>query len=380
MTALRPCSTHCLPGAHRHSERECQDHPRRRSERQPIAPNEFPQAVPPIGRTRQHHVVVQVTQDIHRQPVGGLVTAVAVLFQRFHHDPIQIAPQQLGQAGGVGLPAVRYVREALDGKGRQASRGPRRVLLTHRLEDLVDGGLSQFRRFKGGLGSQKLVKQHAKRIDISPRINVLPAKTGLLGTHVGGCGGKLLVGRDDGFLGEAPLQRRFGDAEVDHFGHRLAILLGHENIRRLNVLMDDTLKVGVLDRLAHLREQPQPFPDREVMLVAVIGNFGPIDILHDEIRAASVGFARVEDSSDVGVIHHGQGLPLAVEARNHLARIHPDLNYLEGDPATDWFFLFGEEYYSKTARANLLDQPVAADPLPGFHRRTLSANAGTDLL
>jgi hypothetical protein len=34
---------------------------------------------------------------------------------------------------------------------------------------------------------------------------------------------------------------------------------------------------------------------------------------------------RIEDARDIRVIHHGQRLPLLLEARDHLLRIHPIL-------------------------------------------------------
>ena len=51
---------------------------------------------------------------------------------------------------------------------------------------------------------------------------------------------------------------RLGDAEVDHLRHRPAVLHGDQDVRRLDVAVDDALLVGVLDRLADLDEQLQP--------------------------------------------------------------------------------------------------------------------------
>ena len=55
-----------------------------------------------------------------------------------------------------------------------------------------------------------------------------------------------------------PLVGRLGDAEVDHLGHRLAVVERHQDVRRLDVAVDDPLLVGVLDRLADRDEQLQP--------------------------------------------------------------------------------------------------------------------------
>src|SRR5437588_5117659 len=39
----------------------------------------------------------------------------------------------------------------------------------------------------------------------------------------------------------------------------------------------------------------------------------------------------VEDLGDVGVVHQGEGLPLGLEAGDHLARVHHRLEHLQGD-------------------------------------------------
>ena len=56
------------------------------------------------------------------------------------------------------------------------------------------------------------------------------------------------------------------------FGSGLAIPLGDEHVRWLQVAMDDTLLVRVLDGRAHLHEQRQPIARREALAIAVIGD------------------------------------------------------------------------------------------------------------
>jgi hypothetical protein len=57
-----------------------------------------------------------------------------------------------------------------------------------------------------------------------------------------------------------PAFGRLGDAEVDHLRHRHPVVQRNENVRRLDVAMDDPLLVRVLDGLANLDEQIEPFP------------------------------------------------------------------------------------------------------------------------
>ena len=52
----------------------------------------------------------------------------------------------------------------------------------------------------------------------------------------------------------------------------------------------------------------------------ILGDRHAMDQLHDEVRAAAVRGAGIEDLGDVGMVHHGQGLPLGLEAGDDLAR------------------------------------------------------------
>ena len=55
--------------------------------------------------------------------------------------------------------------------------------------------------------------------------------------------------------------------------YRHAVVDGDEDVRRLDVAVDDALLMRVLNRAANLNEEIQPLGSREIALVAVIGNF-----------------------------------------------------------------------------------------------------------
>ena len=59
-----------------------------------------------------------------------------------------------------------------------------------------------------------------------------------------------------------PRAGRLGDAEVDHLGHRLAVVEGDQDVRRLQVAVDDALLVGVLHGLADRDEELEPLARR----------------------------------------------------------------------------------------------------------------------
>jgi hypothetical protein len=73
--------------------------------------------------------------------------------------------------------------------------------------------------------------------------------------------------------------------------------------------------------------------------------------------------AGVEDLGDGGVVHHGQGLPLGLEAGHDLLGVHALLDDLEGDLAFDGLLLLGQPDLSHAALAELLEQAVGTDLL-----------------
>ena len=124
--------------------------------------------------------------------------------------------------------------------------------------------------------------------------------------------------------------------------------------------MDDALLVGVLHRLADRHEQLQPLLGRQPGLVAELGQRQAVDQFHDEERLARRRQAAVEHAGDVGVIHHGQRLPLLLEARQHGLGVHAGLDELERHLAFDGLGLLGDPDLAHAAFADLLLQRVAA--------------------
>jgi hypothetical protein len=62
------------------------------------------------------------------------------------------------------------------------------------------------------------------------------------------------------------------------------------------------------------------------------------------------------------MVHHGQGLPLGLEAGDHLPRVHAELDDLERHPAVDGRFLFGHVDDAEAPLTDLLEDLVRADP------------------
>jgi hypothetical protein len=145
-----------------------------------------------------------------------------------------------------------------------------------------------------------------------------------------------------------------GHPEVDHLRHRLIVVERDQYVARLEVAVDDSFLVGVLDGVADLEEQPQPPRDWQAPLVAVAGDGHPADQFHHEIGTAAVGGARLPHLCDFGVVHHRQRLPLGLEAGNDLAAVHARLDDLDRHLPPHGLRLLGHEHDAHAPLADLL--------------------------
>ena len=102
----------------------------------------------------------------------------------------------------------------------------------------------------------------------------------------------------------------FGDTEVDDFGHRHAVVDGDQDVRGLEVAMDDALLMRVLDGLTNLHEQVESLPCGKILLVAVVGDPKSPNEFHYEVGSAGLRGAAVENLRDVRMVHQSQRLPL----------------------------------------------------------------------
>src|SRR5262249_48822467 len=100
---------------------------------------------------------------------------------------------------------------------------------------------------------KQLVQHSAERVDIGARIDILCFEIGLLGAHI--------LGRSHEHAKVGELRRirqwlthRLGDTEIDYLGHRIAVPLDDENVRWLDVAVNDTLLMRMLNRLANRNE------------------------------------------------------------------------------------------------------------------------------
>ena len=134
-----------------------------------------------------------------------------------------------------------------------------------------------------------------------------------------------------------------------------------EDVRRLQVAVDDPLLVRVLHGRANLLEQAKALLNAEPVRVAELGEGDALDEFHDEVRLAGVRGAGIEQLGDVGMIHQGDGLPFGLEPGKDRRRVAAlDADQFDRDPALDRFGLVGHPDGAHSAFADLLKELVLA--------------------
>ena len=158
--------------------------------------------------------------------------------------------------------------------------------------------------------------------------------------------------------------KQFGDPEVEELRARPAgLVLGHEDVRRLEVAVDDEAPVCGAHSRADLGEEAEPVLNGEPPPVAVGRDGLALDELHREVRppveAPALGDAAVEEAGDVGVVEAGEDLALLAEPGEHGLGVHPAPDELErGALAVSAVGALGEEDVPHPTSAD------AADDLP----------------
>ena len=74
-----------------------------------------------------------------------------------------------------------------------------------------------------------------------------------------------------------------------------------ENVRWLEIAMDDQVGVGVTDCREHVEDQPQPVSDAQAMGIGEGVDRLAVDVFEDEIRLAARAHAGVEQPRDIRV-------------------------------------------------------------------------------
>ena len=332
-----------------------------------MAPHEFSGPIRDVRGTGGDRLVLEVPQDVAGEFVGGFVAAGAILLEAAHHDPVKVAPQQGDQLGRCNLAVVRGGAEHLALQGLEAVGRADRLVFADVPARFIEPDLEQVHRVERSPAGEQFVEEDAERVDIGTRIHIDGAQLGLFRADVGRGPDELSDGREGRLRGEVALGR-LGDAEVDHLGHGDIVVQGDENVRGLDVAVDDALEVRVLDRMADLDEKAQALVGRQIVRVAKGRDRLPADQFHDEIRPTGVGGAGVEHLRDIRMIHHRQELPFGLEPGDDLLCVHAQFDDFEREAAAHGVFLPREPDGAAAAFPDIFEELVATDLVAGLLR------------
>jgi len=286
---------------------------------------------------------------------GTLVAEVAVFLEGFVDNAFEVR-------GQVGIQAER-------GGGRGIENG---------FEDFR-GTAATKRQDAGG----HLVEDGAEGKKITAGIEIFGA--GLLGRHVRngaergtGTGKVLLIDGGGHGVGRCDLTGRrrgsgnFGKAEVENFG---VTAFGYENVRGLNVAMNDALGVGGIEGVGGFESEG----DDGFVIEGLAGDLmlqgQAIEKFHGDERLLAV-LADFVDGADVGVVESGRGAGFAAEAFEGL-RVAGEFfgKKFEGDEAAE-FRVFGFVDDSHAAAAEFFEDAVVRDSLADHWSRIVRGGVG----
>src|SRR5664280_1478608 len=241
----------------------------------------------------------------------------------------------------------------------------RRLNFQDRAAHFIQPGLKQFLRIEGSFAREQFVKQYSQAVNVAARVNVQARHHRLLGAHVGRCADELLERGEEGVIGQ-PSLRGLGDAEINHLGHGHAVVDGDEDVRGLDVAMDDSLLVRVLDDLANLDEQLEPIFSGNFVLVAVFGDLDSAHQFHHKVWPSRFSRACIQNFRNVWMIHQRQRLSFGFKPCDDAFGVHAELDDFERDAAANRLLLLGHINDPATTFANLLEQLVSANLVAGF--------------
>ena len=187
---------------------------------------------------------------------------------------------------------------------------------------------------------EQFVEHHAEGVDVRARVDV-DLVGGLLRTHVFERADEAAVRRQQRDI-EQSRAERLRDSEVDHRRRGTAVAIAHEDVRRLEIAVQDALLVRGLDRVADGREQIDARRQVERAFVAIARDRLPGHEVHAEERPFVGRHPGVEDARHVGVFEQRQCLPFDGEAGQDLARVHARADDLDRDLALHGFVLLRE--------------------------------------
>ena len=150
-----------------------------------------------------------------------------------------------------------------------------------------------------------------------------------------------------------------------------------EDVRGLDVAVDDQVLVRVIDRLQHLEEQAQSLEDAPAARVAELGDGLPVDVLQHDERLTDRGDAGVVEPRNVRMFEQAQHVAFAFEALDVVACAERPQRHLQGDGATrSAIAVLGQPDRGHASAAQQPDQSIRADSIAVARRDGVQSERG----
>ncbi len=140
---------------------------------------------------------------------------------------------------------------------------------------------------EGFLAAEQFVEDDAQGIDVRAAVGAVRIAAGLFGRHVGRCAEDFAFERHTDFAGIV-----LGQAEIEQVGFAAGI---DDDVRRLQVAMDDAGLVGVVEGIGDLLADARGLLEGEGMDLDPIVELGTVDKVADD----------EDTSADVADLVHG---------------------------------------------------------------------------
>ena len=150
------------------------------------------------------------------------------------------------------------------------------------------------------------------------------------------------------------------EAEVDNFG---GAGFGDDDVGRLNVAVDDVLRVGSAQTASNLNRQIESFAERQDAVRKLLRKRFALVILHDDEEVVVRGFFEAVNDADIGMIERRGGTGFAAEIV-FIAGTDGDVvgEKFKGDGAIE-FAVEGQVDDAHAASAKLFVNVIMADSL-----------------
>ena len=119
-----------------------------------VPPHQFLQPICRARRTGHNRFVVEKPLEVHRQTVGSLVAAGAILLQALHHYPVEVPPQLRAELHGIRGSSLCHSGALRIRQGGQPGTGARRFDLSNRTANSIQSLFQKVLCVERGVPSQ----------------------------------------------------------------------------------------------------------------------------------------------------------------------------------------------------------------------------------